>query len=373
MTPKTILLVSSAFYPEISPRSFRATELAKEFSRKGHKVFVLTKYRDYDYSEFLKEFPLTLKIWRRSLSPVIPEVTAKPFSSVRRALKRVLSLLFEFPDIEETFRVRKILIGVTGYDLVISFAVPFPVHWGVAWARSERNPIGKIWVADCGDPYMFARLDSFKKPFYFKFLEVYFCRKCDFLSVPFSEMQNQFYPEFRTKIRVIPQGFNIKEIVLCNTKPVNEKPVFIFTGSIIPGKRDLSLFLNFISSLSLDYLFIVYTVQKSWFNQYRTAMGERLELNDYIDRLSLIYEMSKADFLVNVDTALDNQFNVEAVPSKLIDYALTGRPILNINSAKLDKELVLEFLNKNYSRQRFVDVDRYDIRTVSEKFLNCID
>jgi len=32
-----ILIVSNAFYPEISPRSFRTTELAKELSRQGHK------------------------------------------------------------------------------------------------------------------------------------------------------------------------------------------------------------------------------------------------------------------------------------------------------------------------------------------------
>ena len=34
------LLVSVSFYPENSPRSFRATELAKELCRQGHKVLV---------------------------------------------------------------------------------------------------------------------------------------------------------------------------------------------------------------------------------------------------------------------------------------------------------------------------------------------
>ena len=53
-------------------------------------------------------------------------------------------------------------------------------------------------------------------------------------------------------------------------------------------------------------------------------LGEKLLINGYIDRLSLIFEMSKADFLVNVDTIHDNNSNVEAVPSKLIDYALQG-------------------------------------------------
>ena len=52
-TKKRILLVSSGFYPEISPRSFRAAELAAEFVRQGHKVAVHTKNREFDYTEFL--------------------------------------------------------------------------------------------------------------------------------------------------------------------------------------------------------------------------------------------------------------------------------------------------------------------------------
>jgi hypothetical protein len=82
--------------------------------------------------------------------------------------------------------------------------------------------------------------------------------------------------------------------------------------------------------------------------------------------------MSKADFLINVDTTLDNHSNTEAVPSKLIDYALTNRPILNISSAYLDKDIVLEFLNKDYSRQRVVEKSNYDIRKVSTKFLKLL-
>ena len=62
--------------------------------------------------------------------------------------------------------------------------------------------------------------------------------------------------------------------------------------------------------------------------------------------------MSKADFVVNVDTVYDNNTHVEAVPSKLIDYAVANRPILNINSSYIDKKMVLEFMNKDYSRQK---------------------
>jgi hypothetical protein len=271
------------------------------------------------------------------------------------------------------FQVNKMLKHESGYDLLISFAVPYPVHWGVALARSDKYPIAKKWVADCGDPYMFARLDTFRKPFYFKYLEVYFCRKCEIISIPFKEMQVQFYPEFVPKITVIHQGFDFKEIRLYEGQRNYKKPVFMFAGSIIPGKRDLTLFLDFLTSLSIDFLFIVYTNQKGWFSKYKLSLGEKLELHEYIERLSLLFEMSKVDFLINVDTILDNHLNTEAIPSKLIDYALTDRPILNIRSAYLDKDLVLEFINKDYSRQRIIEKSNYDIRKVTKKFLELID
>jgi hypothetical protein len=369
---KKILLVTNGFYPEISPRSYRATELVKEFCRQGHQVTVITKYRNYDYSYFINEFPIIHKMWRKHRFPSIPYIKRQPFSFLSRAISRMLSLLFEYPSIEEMYMVKSMLKHEKGYNLMISFAVPYTVHWGVAWSRNGKNNIASTWVADCGDPYMLARLDSFSKPFYFKGLELNFCRKCDYISVPFKDMEKQFYPQFIHKIKVIPQGVNFKEIQLDESSVKKEKPVFMFAGTVIPGKRDLTLFLDFLSSLSPDFLFVVYTNQQEWYKKYTNKLGDRMLIMNYIERKSLIYEMSKADFLVNVDTLYDRDLHIEAIPSKLIDYKLANRPILNINSAYLDQEMVIEFLNGNYSRQRIIDISEYEIAKVASRFLDLI-
>lgn len=369
---KNILLVTSAFYPELSPRSFRASELAKAFCSQKHKVTVITKFRDFDYSMFLAEYPVTLKMWGKSSSPALSPKVKQKVDKISRIFSRVLMLLFEYPEIKEMLRVKRMLKGENLYDLMISFAVPFPVHWGVAWSRTKTHMIAKTWVADCGDPYMFARLDTFRKPFYFKFLEINFCQKCDYISVPFKEMSNQFYPQFSSKIKTIPQGFNLDEIRIYNGEINNEKPIFIYAGSIIPGKRDLRLFMDFICSLDRDFLFLVYTNNSDWFNAYKEKLDEKLIISGYIDRLPLVFEMSKADFLINVDTELDSRTNIEAIPSKLIDYCLSGRPILSINSAILDEDLVMEFFNQDYSRQRIINKNNYDIKIVTTAFLKLV-
>lgn len=183
------------------------------------------------------------------------------------------------------------------------------------------------------------------------------------------ELSAQFYPQFKPKIRVIPQGFNFAEIRLADTEVRNDIPVFSFAGSILPGFRDPKLFLEYLSELDLQFKFIVYTNQMEWFRTYKIMLGDKLELRSYVDRLTLLYEMSHSDFLVNIDTVLDSSTNVEAVPSKLIDYALTNRPIMSIGTASLDKTLVQEFLGRNYLRQRKVNKENYDIRKVAKQFL----
>ena len=369
MDKKKVLLVSNGFYPEISPRSFRATELAKELYRKGHSVTVYSKHRDHDYSSFLKEYPITFKMWRKPFFPELKSVGISFLDRLLAIIKRILGILVEYPAIMDMLKVKSVLNNEENYDLLISFAVPYPVHWGAAWSRSGKHHIAKVWVADCGDPYMLSRFDSFRKPFYFKYLEDSFCRKCDYISIPFSELQEQFYPQYRSKMRVIPQGFNFNEVKLSTVSHCNKELTFIFSGSVIPGVRDLNLFFDYISNSTHEFIFVVYTNQPDYYRKYKDVLGNKLELRDYVDRLSLIFELSKADFLINVDTIHDSNENIEAIPSKLIDYSLSNRPILNINSANLDEENIDRFFNKDYSGRRIIDKERFNIEKVANKFL----
>lgn len=365
-----ILLICKAFYPNISPRSFRATELAKEFARQGHEVTVLFPKKSVDHEEFERIHSIKIKDLGVLRFREIKLIGSGPLLLLKRALRRTMLLLFEYPDIELMLKVAKALKSEKGYDLLISIAVPHPIHWGVAKAWNKSQSVAKKWIADCGDPYMFARLDTFKKLFYFKFYEKSFCRKCNYISVPFESMRMQFYPEFKGKIVIIPQGFNFDAIERYKGNISNPIPTFIFAGSIIPKFRDLTLFLDYLVEKNANFKFLVYTKQNSWFAEYKEKLNNKLILSEYIDRKSLIFEMSRVDFLVNVDTLFDTGNNIEAIPSKLIDYALADRPILNINTSSFSKELVDAFLSGDYSGARTIDLSRYDIKTVAKQFLD---
>lgn len=77
--------------------------------------------------------------------------------------------------------------------------------------------------------------------------------------------------------------------------------------------------------------------------------------------------LNTMDFLVNFDnnTALNS-------PSKLIDYAITGRPVLNIEKT-FNREHLQEFLNGDYrNKMELPDPECYHIKNISNRFLSLL-
>ena len=84
-----------------------------------------------------------------------------------------------------------------------------------------------------------------------------------------------------------------------------------------------------------------------------------------LDRDTLIYELSKMDFLINIENSTATQR-----PSKVIDYALTGRPILACNKDNFESQKMMDYLNGNYHEAMQVDISQYDIKNVAKQFLD---
>lgn len=360
---KNILIVTSSFWPKNSPRSFRATELAKELSRQGNMVTVLTERLDV-HLEFEREYNLTVRdfgkiSWKGSNSSEI-----RLFRPLLNIFFRLLLLFLEFPRVEIFFRVKNALKVLSGFDLLISIAAPHTTHWGVAFALNSS--LTKVWVADNGDPYMFKENDRFRPPFYFSWIEKWYCKKADFLTVPTSTSYKGFYPEFHNKIRVIPQGFRFEDISTDPLHSHSNKVIFGYGGGFIPGFRDPREFLKFLSDLdfSFDYEFHIFTPHRHLIAPF-AALDSRILVHDPIPRLELLRIFSSYDFVVN----FSNQGDVQT-PSKLIDYSIIEKPILDIKSCAFDKGLVLQFLEKNYSQSLVVsNIDKYRIENVAAQFL----
>ena len=361
-----IIIVSSYFTPEITPRAFRTTELVIELLKRNYNVVLYIPYRNYDYSVLLNTYRnLEIRfLTKEELLPKLP-VGKAIWKRAFRFLYYKYSQLTCYPHIKLTKAIPNIIKrNKESYDLMISIAAPHAVHWGCAEAIEKGYIKTNKWIADCGDPFMGDETQY--HPFYFKKKEKKFCYYADYITVPIVEAINAYYPEYRHKIRVIPQGFNFSEYRDIEKKyKKNKIPTFAYAGSLYSGYRDLNTLVDLLSCLNQDFKFIVYTPKSVLVDSYKKILLDKLVIKSFIPRKDLLHELATMDFVVNIE----NKGKVQ-LPSKLIDYALIKRPILSVSNTST-KDIVLAFLNGNYENQiALPDLNNYDISNVVDKFLD---
>lgn len=361
-----IVVISQVVYPRQSPRSFRATELAKYFAKQGHEVVLYGSLGDYDYTTFSSSTGVQVKSLGRLRFSTLNSSSSVRNSFFDKAFKTLFGRLFEYPDIELAFKVKRVLQKERGVDLLVTVAIPYPIHWGAAWAKKTMGgDFAGTWISDCGDAYINNPVGP-KKPFYFKYVEDFWGRQTDFVTYPINA-PDDFLPSAQEKLHVIPQGFDFSTVRIVDSFTESETIQFAYAGATYPGYRDPTKLLEYLSSRSdVSFRFIVYTKARTHFLKYQDALGDKLVLKDYIPREDLIYELSKMDFLINIknDSAVQS-------PSKLIDYYLTKRPIIDISTAFNEKQILDEFLCRNYIHQHEKrDISCFDINRVGQQFLD---
>lgn len=352
-----------------TPRAHRGTELIKELVRKGHEVTVYAVLGSYDYSAFLKEFPITLKSVpvRFQWHPYSSDADGKRYL-IDKILGRILGRKYFFPEIEFYYCLPKALATEVKHDYVISIADPHSLHWGVAnFKKQYPEKFPAVWTADCGDPFMFAgkaakHLQKFER------YERMFCAACNYITVPFEKAKEAYYEEYRSKIRAIPQGFNFDLSLVENRtpKPINQIPRFAFAGMFINDIRNPQLILEHLAQSARQFVFEVFTPYTELLQPYMGRLANKLVIHRPIERQALLHQLAQMDFVLNIE----NLNSPTQLPSKLIDYAISGRPILSLNPQQPDYDKIDRFLEGDYTGRFTVDViENYHISNVADKFL----
>lgn len=371
MENKKILIVSAQFYPENSPRSFRTTELAKELLSKGNKITVISCLKDFDYTDFLEKYPIRLVSMGKVSSTFGNNKNSKFASIFYRIVNRFLYQLLDYPDISLFYKIKKVLNKENKFDAIISVAAPHVIHWGVSSAIKKNPKLSKIWIADCGDPYMGSTLQNFSRPFYFMFFEKAFCKRCNHITVPIKEAKAAYYKEFHYKIKEIPQGFSFKEIENSIKRRHDTVSNFAYAGGLaLKGVRSPFALLEMLTNINEPFVFTIYSNNIQIIPQtIINKLGSKLILIQGISRDELLFELSTYHFLIN----FDNGTAVQA-PSKLIDYTLSGRPILNIEPNFPKSEIIVSFIKGNYDDQYVLyDIEKYNIENVANNFLKLVN
>lgn len=362
----SVLVVSRWSIPARNPRAFRTTELINELSRRGYNISAfLPDYATVDDS--ITVYPVKAPVFNHNEKNFAKHnhVKALLANAIRKAS---IFFLGETPgNVIYSFRLMKKLKKIlkkNSYEAIISISYPFYVHLAVAlcrWLSANRD----IVIADCGDPF-YDNPSCCKAP-YLKQLEKKVLRCFDYVAIPV-ETARKSYADYAlaSRLRIIPQGFAITQIA-DDAYRKNHVPRFCFAGVFYEKIRNPRYFFNYLVLLKQDFVFVVYALPDVFtlqlLEEYKEKLGDRLEIREPLPREKLIHVIATMEFVVNIDNENSNQ-----KPSKLIDYAMSKRPILSFNSRTFKPKVFEEFLQGNYAGQEQIDLSQYDICNVVDKF-----
>lgn len=362
-------MITYWFYPEQVPRAFRSYELYKYFCSKGYEVEVISiknkkiyksvdkleddgqEKKQYSNSKFKNSFKKT-KLFKWLFNVLLFFIGELPFLTHRNYLRKQLS--------EEY---------LSKFDKIMVISLPFFSAYYTSRAITKFHWSG-ISILDMGDPFFGHQL---KRARYFNVLQKKTLKTFDYISVPIREVV-PYYTDYiqEEKIKIVPQAFNFLDTEI-NEYHKNKVPTFAYAGTFYDDIRNPTSFFEYLITIDENFLFILYTrkdtkIYEEIVKPFEERLNGKLIVNDVVPRVELLKKLSEMDFLIS----FENTSNLQS-PSKLIDYGLTGRPVLSINNNGEDFHQIYEFFNEQYKHKMDIDISKYDINLVGEVFIELLE
>jgi glycosyltransferase involved in cell wall biosynthesis len=234
---------------------------------------------------------------------------------------------------------------------LISVSLPFTGHL-VGYFIKKKN-LKTTWVVDIIDPSFFPDLSCTNTFLLYSKLnrsvEKRVFRNAQTVSVLTQSIQKRYsklHPESRHKIAVNPNLLHHERDTKSSLFPENKKIRLVFIGTLYKTTRspehllqvfEMLLQTEIAERLELHFFGgIDYCVEQ--FMSYQELMSKRIFIHGKVSREKAIRAMYSADILVNIGNS-----NPYQEPSKVIEYASIGKPIINIMTIHNDSSaLVLE-------------------------------
>jgi hypothetical protein len=351
-----IVVVAPFFRPYENPRANRWSAVVDVWRRDGHEVQVVTSR---GFGQILPEKSLhrvgfnSLKeifqaIFPGKINRGLPNNSSKTgfvyklFNWVNNQFWRP----FYWPD-EALIWIRPArqklmqLLDNQSIDLLITVGLPFSAHL-IGLVAKQKYP-NLFWLVDVGDPLNF-QLFPLNNPRFFSKKNLCFegeiLNKADQISVTNAGLATIYATCFgisQTKIKVIPPIFSgdLTPILLKRPRKVaGQKYKIGYFGSFFQKIREPKILLDFLKKLSEHQR---NKIEIHFFGDIFLEFLDEIDGEPLIKRHGLLSRKSAAeamhemDFLLNFGNATAFQ-----LPSKAVDYRLSGLPILNFCTLEAD-------------------------------------
>lgn len=247
------------------------------------------------------------------------------------------------------------LIPTQQYDALITVSYPFTGHLIGLGLKKHFSDLK--WVADSGDPFSFmdeVKINNWR--LYRRlnhFIEGRVFNKTDYVSVTTKEtakMYEETFPSCGSIIKIIPPILSIYSDTLLKDKGLfaKGKITLVFVGSLYKKIREPDVLLEILDRAFIEDPFLKDEVEMHFFGDAGSCAGSFNEVNETKDvckmhgivpRNVAIKAIMEADFLINLGNSTSYQ-----LPSKLVEYISTGKPIINIFTS--DEDSSVKFLEK---------------------------
>jgi len=368
-----VLVISEQFPPASSPRAIRWGAIAQAWAREGDRVDVICADHGHSgtgsRSERLRVYPVggrTVSRWRRRLQrpsrvpsaaaaqPVVeqpscwPGNVLRPLAQTARWLKNHSWKHVHWPDSACLWamaarRRASRLLAEQQYDALVTVSNPYSCHLVGLAARNQQSRLP--WLVDLGDPFSELTAEPVNNLRLYRAanrrLERRVLQAADHVSVTTPETASSYarqFPQAAGKLHVIPPVLVLPNCqqVLCagNGRSANRRPRrLVYAGSLYRSIRNprglLQLFARLLTlpeTQDLELHFYGRTEDCSQeFQPYRSLLGRKILIHGSVDRTIVWEQMNAAHALINLGNATTTQ-----LPSKIIEYAATGRPIINV-------------------------------------------
>ena len=359
MTSKPrILVVTHQFTPHVSPRTTRWSILCEELSSRGYEVHVITGTRQngnenknyqVQYLGSDRLGSLIESTRRASSKSEENNIIKKLFFFIAKRIYRLIYRVFAWPDYSMLwyFSVRRGIKNIPDYDFLISVSLPFTSHL-VAYTLNKKR--GTRWIMDIGDPFYLKKDAPENNKYLYSYLNKYFenkfykhASKVVFTHQESMEYHKKTFDTLNHKSSLLPPVFHTKINKKTNNFNYKKTPVKVaYFGVLTMGVRTPDNFLSFINELDMNNLEI------HWYTN-----------EDSKHMIKSVYSKSSKNFfhdMVPRDEALDlmdNEYhallnignqNPFQLPSKVIEYISTGKPI--IHYSEITDDPVVGILNE---------------------------
>ena len=102
-------------------------------------------------------------------------------------------------------------------------------------------------------------------------------------------------------------------------------------------------------------------------DKYQKQLGNKLIIHYSVKRTELLYRLSECHFLINISNTTSTQ-----LPSKLIDYGITKRPVYSFDKQSFNPQVFAAFMHGDYTHAMPIDIRPYDIEVVTKPFIELV-